>query len=408
LNALQEQMPVMEGVRVVEAAQWVMAPSAAVILASWGADVIRIEHPTIGDPLRSLIPTLGLDATFDFYVENNNHSKRSIGLDLAKDAGRAVFLDLIADADVFVTSFLEPARQKWGITYEDLREINPRLIYARSHGQGARGPEAHSPGYDTISYWARSSAGAMAAAPGQRPGRAPANGFGDVQGGLALAAGISAALFRRSRTGVGALVDVSLLSVGLWDMYESIQIAHVYGGDPRLFYARGDMTTNPLVGRYQTADERDIQLCMIQSDPHWPGFCQALGWTNLVSDSRFSSFASRSANCADLAALIGERIGSLSLEDLSERLTANGCGYAVFKAPGEIPLDPQVQANGYLVPHPIQAGKFVVSSPIQIDGEPPLLQGAAPEPGQHTEEVLLELGYSWDTISELKEKGVVT
>jgi crotonobetainyl-CoA:carnitine CoA-transferase CaiB-like acyl-CoA transferase len=355
-----------------------------------------------------LIPTLGLDAAFDFYVENNNHSKRSIGLDLAKDEGRAVFLDLIADADVFVTSFLEPSRQKWGITYDDLRNVNPRLIYARSHGQGAFGPEAYSPGYDTISYWARSSAGTMAADPGQRPGRAPANGFGDVQGGLALAAGISAALFRRSRTGEGALVDASLLAVGMWDMYESIQIAHVYGGDPRLFYSRGEMKTNPLVGKYQTADDRDIQLCMIQSDPHWPGFCRALGWTDFIDDPSFGSFAARAANCTELTAKIGQRIGEFLLEDLAEQLSANGCGFAVFKAPGEVPLDPQVQANGYLVPHPIHTDKFVVSSPVQIDGEPPLIRGPAPEPGQHTEEVLLELGYSWDAITELKEGGVIT
>ena len=135
-------MQMMEGVKVVEAAQWIMAPSAGAVLADWGADVIRIEHPTTVDPLRSVLPTQGLDSTFDFYIENNNHSKRCIGLDLATTEGRGVFLRLIEDADVFITSFLEAAREKWRITYDDLRAVNPRLIYAalaRAGGARTRG-----------------------------------------------------------------------------------------------------------------------------------------------------------------------------------------------------------------------------------------------------------------------------
>ena len=156
---MKQTMQVMEGVKVVEASQWVMGPSAAAILAQWGAEVVRIEHPTLADPLRAVLSTQGLDASFDFYIENNNHSKRSIGLDLSSGEGREIFLRLVKDADVFITSVLEPARQKWRITYDELRTVNPQLIYARSHGQGARGPEAYSPGYDVVSYWARSERG---------------------------------------------------------------------------------------------------------------------------------------------------------------------------------------------------------------------------------------------------------
>jgi crotonobetainyl-CoA:carnitine CoA-transferase CaiB-like acyl-CoA transferase len=401
-------MSVMEGVRVVEVAQWVMVPSAAAILAAWGADVVRVEHPKWADPLRGVLPTLGVDTSFDFYVENNNHSKRSVGLDLATAEGRDVLLRLISDADVFVTSFLEPARERLGITHEELQAVNPRLIYARSHGQGARGPDAHAPGYDPISYWARSSAGYMATSPGMPPSRAPANGFGDVQGGLALAAGIAAALFRRSTTGEAPVVDASLLAVGMWDMYESIQIADVYGVDPRTFYGPQSAMVNPLVLTYQTADQRHVALCMMQSDVHWPGFCRALEWPDLVEDPRFDSLAARASNADELQGLISEHFGKRTLAEIADALSANGCGFAAHTSPFEVPADPQVRANGFLASHPSHPDRFVVANPVQFDGQPAPVRSAAPEPGQHTEEVLLELGYTWDEIGTLKEGDVVT
>jgi crotonobetainyl-CoA:carnitine CoA-transferase CaiB-like acyl-CoA transferase len=217
---------ILEGIKVVEAAEWVMAPGAAAILAGWGAEVIKIEHPLRGDPLRGTLRSLGRDTAFNFYAEQNNHSKRSIGLDLNNPKGREIFAKLIAESDVFLTSFLEPAREKWGITYEALSADHPRLVYARSSGQGQRGPDAYRPGYDTISYWARSGISYLAAQHGSPPGYMPAGGFGDVQGALALASGIVAALYRRDRTGKGGLVDVSLLGVGVWDIYEVLQVTN--------------------------------------------------------------------------------------------------------------------------------------------------------------------------------------
>lgn len=402
-------MNVMEGVKVVEAATWVMGPSAGAILGGWGADVIRIEHPTQSDPLRTILPTMGWDSTFDLYVEQNNHSKRSIGLDLSKPEGREVFLQLIADADVFITSFLEATKKKWRIDYEDLRAVNPRLIYARTHGQGARGPEGGSPGYDPTSYWARSSVGFMSTGDGNRPTPTPSGGFGDVQGGLTLAGGIAAALFRRSRSGEGGIVDVSLLHVGMWAMYESIEMAAVYGIDPKRELRPLDVIPiNPLVGIYETKDNRDIALSMIQADRHWADFCRAIGWEGLVDDPLFADFEARAENREELFSMIKEYFLTHTLEDLCERLFANHCVFAAFKTPGEIPDDPQVQANGFLSPHPTQPGRFLVSCPIQFDGEPLSVHSPAPEAGQHTEEVLLEMGYPWEKITELKDQGIVT
>jgi crotonobetainyl-CoA:carnitine CoA-transferase CaiB-like acyl-CoA transferase len=401
-------MLVMEGVKVVDASQWVMGPSAAVILADWGADVIRIEHPIIGEPLRGTLSSMGYDTTFDFYIEQNNHSKRSVGVDLASPAGRDVFLELIAASDVLITSFLEPARQKWRITYEDLREVNPRLVYARTHGQGPRGPEAYAPGYDATSYWARGGVGFMATPEGGRARPMPAGGFGDVQGGLALAAGVAAALFRRSQTGEGGLVDVSLLGVGLWDMYEVIQVADVYGIDPKRDFKPGVIPINPLSGVYETADDRDIALCMVQPDPFWPGFCGALGWEHLVDDVRFHTFEARAANYDELAGLIRDHFRLHSMDDLCKRLLQFGCAFSAFKTPAEVPDDVQVQANGYLMPHPSVPDRFIVSSPVQFDGVPLSVKAPAASAGQHTEEVLLELGYSWEQIGDLKDQGAVT
>ena len=406
---MKQTMQVMEGVKVVEASQWVMGPSAAAILAQWGAEVVRIEHPTLADPLRAVLPTQGLDATFDFYIENNNHSKRSIGLDLSSGEGREIFLRLVQDADVFITSVLEPARQKWQITYDELRTVNPQLIYARSHGQGARGPEAYSPGYDVVSYWARSSAGYMATPEGEKSSLTPANGFGDVQGGLALVAGIAAALLRRTKSGEGALVDVSLLGVGMWDMYESIQFAAVYNSDPKQYFGElRKSSKNPLTGTYETADNRVISLCMVQTDRYWPQFCTALGWRELIDDPRFNSFQSRVNNGKELVDMITGHFLHHDLDDLCERLFANGCAFAAYRTPSEVPQDPQVQANGYLMPHPTHADRFVVSSPIEFDGKPACVKRPAPEPGQHTEEILLELNYSWDDIASFKDLGVIT
>jgi crotonobetainyl-CoA:carnitine CoA-transferase CaiB-like acyl-CoA transferase len=400
---------ILEDVKVVEASQWVMGPGAAAILADWGASVVRIEHPQRGDPLRGTLPSMGWDTSeFDFYVEQNNHSKRSIGLDLGASGGREVLLDLIADADVFLTSFLEPARRRWGVTYDDLRARNPGIVYARTSGYGPHGPQAYAPGFDAISYWARGSVGYMATPEGGRARPMPAGGFGDVQGAVALAGGIAAALYRRTRSGEGALVDVSLLGLAAWDMYETLQATSVYQIDAKRDFKPGVITINPLTGVYPTRDGRDIALNMNQPDPFWPGFCAALAMEELEHDPRFESFNARADNHVELRQIITERFASRDLDDLVTCLAEHRCAFAPFKSPDEVLVDEQVQANGYLRAHPAGERFFVVASPVEFDEQYPPVVTAAPEVGQHTEEILLELGYEWDRIIELKDAGVIT
>jgi crotonobetainyl-CoA:carnitine CoA-transferase CaiB-like acyl-CoA transferase len=397
----------LDGVKVVEASMWVMAPAAAAVLADWGASVIRIEHPRRPDPLRALLPGMGFDATYDFNIEQHNHSKRSVAADLSTPGGRDVLIKLIADADVFVTSFLEPTRRKWKITHEDLKAHNPQLIYARTHGWGPKGDEAYMPGYDSIAYWARSGLGVTTAKAGQRARSMPTGGIGDSQSGAMLAGGIAAALYRRAVSGEAAVVDVSLLGMGVWAMWETLLAVGVYGVDPKVNWRSDDPVSefNPLSGAYFTRDKRDVSLAMLEPDRFWHQFCVAFELEHLEHDERFNSFEARAKNRDELVGIISEFTGSHDYRDLCDRLRRNGCAYGAYATPAEVLEDPQVIANGYLVPHATVEGKYVISSPVQFNERPVTMDSAAAELGQHTEEVLLELGYSWDEILELKEAG---
>lgn len=399
--------PILEGIKVVEAAEWVMAPGAAAILAGWGAEVVKIEHPKRGDPLRGTLRSLGRETSFNFYAEQNNHSKRSLGLDLNTVDGQEIFRQLVQQADVLITSFLEPARERWGITYKELTKENPRLVYARSSGQGHRGPEANRPGYDTISYWARSGIGFMASPDEGPPRYMPAGGFGDVQGALALASGVVGALFRRERTGKGGLVDVSLLGMAVWDIYEVLQVTQSLKIDAKNEFKPGGLPNNALTALYLTKDKRHVALSMLDSDRYWSRFCIAIQREDLEHDERFYDFPARAGNRDELADLIAERISSYTLAEISARLTEQRCAFAPFATPEEVLQDEQVLANDYLVPHERGGGNFLVSTPIQFEGEPMKVRGVAPEVGQHTEEILLELGYDWDNIAVLKDRGVI-
>src|SRR5437667_5110651 len=202
---------VLDGIRVLEVAEWGFVPSAGTVLGDWGAEVIKVEHPRFGDPIRGLI-TGGLipgASGRNFIVEQLGRNKRSLGLDLTKPAGRELLDRLVARADVFLTSFLDDARERLRLTYEDLRRVNPRLVYAKGHGQGARGPDARRGGYDGVSFWARGGVADRLSGYGPYVQQRPA--FGDFIGGMCLAGGIAGALYHRERTGQGIEIDVSLL-----------------------------------------------------------------------------------------------------------------------------------------------------------------------------------------------------
>lgn len=397
------------GVRVIEVAAWTFVPAAGAVLAEWGADVIKIEHPLRGDPQRGLsaggmLGTKGVN----FMIEIPNRGKRSVGIDLAAEEGRELLLKLVADADVFLTNFLPAARRRLGIDVDDLRAINPKLIYVRGSGNGVRGPDAERGGYDATSYWARTGIGAVVTRGDDHPRQQPI-AFGDMAGGQTIAGGIAAALFARANGGEPAVVDVSLLSYGLWNISPHIVMAKINGVSGELPPFDRLNVSNPIVGIFRTKDDRMLQLVMLESDRYWGTLCEAFGRSDLVEDPRFIDAQARWDNSAECVAQLDVEFGSRSLAECVELLEGQDGPWAVYRLPNEVFDDDQVQANGFIRTVESAGGVDfdLVSNPVQFDGESPDT-ARAPELGEHTEAVLLELGLSWEDLLPLKDKAVIT
>ena len=398
---------VLDGVRVVEVADWGFVPSAGTALGDWGAEIVKIEHPRFGDPIRGLI-TGGLvpgASGRNFIVEQIGRHKRSVGIDLATDAGRALLYRLVERADVFLTNFLPDARERLRITYDDLRRVNPRLVYAKGHGQGARGPDARRGGYDGVSFWARGGIADRLSTPGQ-PYVAQRPAFGDFIGGMCIAGGVAAALFHRERTGEGIELDVSLLATAIWVLSPDITAALMYG---TMLPSAGEMkvTPNPLVGNYRCQDGKWIVLMMLQSERFWPHFAETIGRQDLLE--RYPTAEARQTNRQEIADELARHFATRPRAAWATILRNSECIWGPLQNPLELADDPQVQANGYLLESSTPTGPVrVCANPVQFGGAPPEVRRPAQEAGAQTEEVLLELGCSWEEIARWKEAGVVS
>ena len=400
---------VLAGVRVVEVAAWTFVPISGAVLAEWGADVLKIEHPESGDPQRGLVSS-GLvpgAGGVNFMFEIPNRGKRSVALDLSTDAGRELLYRLVETADVFVTNYLPDVRARLQIDVDDIRARNPDIIYVRGTGQGTRGSEAGRGGFDGATFWARAGVAMAFTSPNsewpvdQRPA------FGDVLGGLTIAGGIAAALARRERTGAPSVVDVSLLGMGLWSLGPDVTSAKLYEGVELPKFDR-DSTPNPLVGTYPTKDGRFITIILLQSDRFWPDLCAHLDRPDLLDDPRFSDAAARYEHGRECVQELRAIFRSRTYDEWRERLQTLAGVWAPMQTPLEVHDDPQVIANGYLEPIEAASGtEFrLPANPVQFD-ETPASVGRAPDHGEHTDEVLLELGLSYDEIMEHKIAGAV-
>jgi crotonobetainyl-CoA:carnitine CoA-transferase CaiB-like acyl-CoA transferase len=400
---------VLQGVRVVEVAQWWFVPAAGAVLADWGADVLKVEHPVSGDPQRGLM-TSGLvpnTGGVNFMVEQPNRGKRSIGIDLNNPAGLQVLHRLVESADVFLTNFLPDARRRLKIDLEDIRKVNPKIIYVRGHGQGARGPDMGKGGYDAASFWCRGGiCSALTPANAEVPVMQRA-AFGDSTGGMALAGGIAAALFRRERSGESSVVDVSLLGTAMWIMAPDIIATKLISGAMPQF-TRAD-SPNPIVNSYKTKDGRWLFLNMLQPDRFWPDLCRRLGHPELISDARFATGMERFMNRVECVRLLDEIFAQRTLDEWRTALAEAEGVWAPMQTPLELYDDPQATANGYLRPVQREDGSSftLVSNPLQFDETPPTLR-PAPDLGQHTEEILLELGMTWEEMAKYKESGAIS
>jgi crotonobetainyl-CoA:carnitine CoA-transferase CaiB-like acyl-CoA transferase len=401
----------LDGVRVVEVASWMFVPSGGSVLVDWGADVIKVEHPVTGDPQRGLITSGllpgGADAV-NFMMEQPNRGKRSVTLDLAHPDGHEALMKLVETADVFLTNYLPAVRRKLRVDVDDVRARNPQIIVARGSGQGPKGPDAEKGGYDGASFWARGGVAAtMPDRNGWPPGQ-PTPAFGDVMGGLTVAGAIAAALFQRERTGEAGVVDVSLLATALWQISPMVVASKLFGLTKLGGSGDRAISANPGVGTYRTKDDRYISLMLLQSDKHWADFVTRLGVPDMATDPRFLDSAARAESSAECVARLDDAFGSRTLDEWKSALADFDGVWTPFQTLDELYSDPQVVANGYLPTMTAGNGSEVqlVASPAQFDEEAVAVE-RAPEHGEHTELVLLEAGYTWDQIAELKAAGAI-
>jgi crotonobetainyl-CoA:carnitine CoA-transferase CaiB-like acyl-CoA transferase len=395
----------MDGIKVVELGVWVAGPSCAGILCDWGADVIKIEPPE-GDPFRGIMSILSPEfASNNPLFELDNRGKRSVVLNLQDPRGTAIALGLIDRADVFVTNQRPGGLERLGLDYDSLAARNPRLVYAQVTGYGPDSSERDRASYDVGAFWSRAGVVGMIAPPGC-PLPLQRGGMGDHTAGSQAAGAVAAALFHRERTGKGQKVAVSLARTGAytigWDLNQTLRL-----GVPPAVYTR-ETFPNPLIMNYQCADGRYVWLLGLQGDRHWPDVCRALGREDWLTDERFADLATRAVNAAALTREIEAIIATRTRDEWAPIFDREDVWWAPVQSIQEVVDDPVMAEAGAWVDVPTDDGPVkMVATPMDFYGTPWQPRGPAPEFGQHTEEVLLELGHDWDQIIALKDAGVI-
>jgi crotonobetainyl-CoA:carnitine CoA-transferase CaiB-like acyl-CoA transferase len=394
----------LSGIRVLEVANWLAAPAGCALLADAGADVIKVETPG-GEPYRAYRGG-GLELPYNPFFELDNRGKRAITLNLDNPAARGIIYRLIGESDVFVTNLLAKRRERYGLTYEELMEHRADLIFVSVTGYGSWGPDRDRAGYDYAAFWARSGIMNLLGEPDsppppQRPG------MGDHTTALAVAGAVSMALFNRERTGKGEQIDISLNNTGIWVLAIDVQTALTTGRGPERL-SRHDVP-NPIWNSYETGDGRWIQLVMLVADIYWPKLCRAIGRPDLEKDHRFDSLAKRTENRLELIPLLDSVFAEKTLAEWTELLDREGCIWAPAQTIAETIDHPQTVARNAFneIDHPTHGRLKLVDSPVKFAGAHVSARGPAPELGQHTEEVLLDAGYSWEEIAGFRADGLL-
>jgi crotonobetainyl-CoA:carnitine CoA-transferase CaiB-like acyl-CoA transferase len=395
----------LEGVRVVELGFWVAGPAAAGIMADWGAEVVKIEPPT-GDPMRGLFSTAaGIDVPINPPFELDNRGKRSIALNVLHEDGRAVAMALLARADVLVSNLRLSALERAGLGYDAVRAINPRLVYCNVSGYGPHGPDRDRPAYDIGAFWARAGVAASLAPKNADPPQ-QRGGMGDHTTALAAVSAVCAALVARQRTGTGQFVSASLLRTGVyvlgWDVNTRLRLGRVESPYDRR------RIPNPLVNCYRSGDGRWFWLLGLQGDRHWPDLVRAVERPELLDDVRFKDIRVRRENAAACVAILDQLFERHPMAHWAAALDRAGMWWAPVQTISEMIDDPQARACGAFVPTQVAEGAVdMVASPADFAGTPGPSPSMAPELGQHTEEILLELGYEWERIARLRDAGAI-
>jgi len=404
---------VMAGFRVLELAQFTFVPAAGAILADWGADVIKVEHPVRGDTQRGFVNMGGvqLDPERHPLMEHPNRGKRSVGIDVSTSGGQEVLYELARSSDVFLTNYRPAQRQKNKFDIEHIRAVNPDIVYARGTAYGDKGAERDAGGYDGTAFWTRSGIG-YALTPAELGAPLPQGipAFGDSIGGMFIAGGISAALLHRERTGEALELDVSLLSTAWWAAGASVTQGMETGEVMRVAMPGSTgMSVNPFLGNYQTSDGGTINLCIVSPTGYIRDTFEHLGIPEAADDPRFADVLPLIQNADAAAELITKAIAAKPFDHWRRHLKTMKGQWAPFQSLVDLADDEQAVANDMIVELQTPGGGKpfrVVRGPVQFNHEP-LQTTRAPQASEHTELVLTELGMDWDRIAELKESGAI-
>lgn len=402
----------LSGIRAVEWATFGNGPIIGVMLGDLGAEVIKLEDRVAGDPSRGISAFQGVKTMspqgINYVFEFTNRNKKSIRVDLNKPKGKEIIYKLTEKSDVFYTNYRKSVAVKQGVDYETLAKHNPRLVYGRATGLGPEGPDCEKRAFDPVGL-ARSGLMTVAGEKDSPPGQI-AGAIVDTLGATMTAFGIVSALFMRERTGEGQEVNASLLGSAMWAQFTNISLTslrdHTMGR-----YSRTTVK-NPLANVYKCKDEKWIALAEPQSDRYWPQFCKVMGIPHLEKDPKFADEWKRRDNAKELVALLDKLFNKKTRDQWAEIFREQGKRFVAWECVQSIPdlfNDPQVIANRYIVEydHPVLGKIKVQPFPIGFSKAAVEPKAPAPEFGQHTEEVLLDIGYTWEDIERLRDDEVI-
>jgi crotonobetainyl-CoA:carnitine CoA-transferase CaiB-like acyl-CoA transferase len=398
----------LEGIRVLEVANWLAAPAAAALMADLGAEVVKVEPPE-GDAFRGFqMGSLGYEFEFagNYGFELDNRGKRSVTVALDKPGGPELVKRLALDADVFITNLVQTRRERYGLTVDDVHAVNPRLVYASFSGYGARGPDRGRPGFDFAAFWARSGLMGLIGEPPSPPPLCR-GGQGDHTTALNILAAVLAALRLRDRTGAGQHVEVTLQATGIWTLAGDVQAALVARENPSRHVRT--RPANPIWNSYQAMDGLWVLLVMPMPDPYWPKFCAAIGKPEWAADPRYDGLAKRREHSLDLTRQIDAIFATRPRAEWARRLDAQGLIWAPVATLTDVIDDPQVREMGWFAELESKTlGRFeTLGTPFKLYGADVGPRGPAPAPGEHTFEVLSAAGLTDEELARLAADGVI-
>lgn len=406
-SAMEAKKGPLEGIKVVELGSWIAVPGCGAVLGDWGAEVIKIENINCKDSFRSLryIRNVDFKETNTWYIMLNRN-KKSIALDIKLNQGKRIFFRLLKNSDVFITNFTQNKLESMSLDYLSIKNLNPKLVYTHFTAYGSQGPDKEKPGYDIMAFWSRGGFMNKLTSPGNAPPSQP-QALGDSTGAALLAGAVSTALFSRERTGKGQKVEMSLYQNATWCL--GGEIMAVLTADQEVEPVRQNSVENPLWNVYQTKDGGWLHLACLYSDNFWYPLCEAIGREDLKADPRFKSVEMRSKNNSALIAILNDAFSKKNISEWCSILERYNIMFEIVRSVTDVVRDPQSEANDFFGEVIDKYGQKikVVNSPFKFSETPASIRTSYPECGEHSEDILLELGFSAEEISKFKGDKVI-